>query len=140
MIVLIVKNSYIEYRSKGDRYENLSPKEYLDMIRPYLRALINDHKTPMKLTDNVNNNDTEFGERKIQLVILFLLKILKKFVLYIQQVIIKKLLWVVTQMMSLINFLILFYKDFNKQEKHQIKEEANLCTKMLVYCIIIFIK
>ena len=140
MIVLIVKNSYIEYRSKGDRYENLSPKEYLDMIRPYLRALINDHKTPMKLTDNVNNNDTEFGERKIQLVILFLLKILKKFVLYIQQVIIKKLLWVVTQMMSLINFLILFYKDFNEQEKHQMKEEANLCMKMLVYCIIIFIK
>ena len=140
MIVLIVKNSYIEYRSKGDRYENLSPKEYLDMIRPYLRALINDHKTPMKLTDNVNNNDTEFGERKIQLVILFLLKILKKFVLYIQQVIIKKLLWVVTQMMSLIKFLILFYKDFNKQEKHQMKEEANLCMKMLVYCIIIFIK
>ena len=140
MIVLIVKNSYIEYRSKGDRYENLSPKEYLDMIRPYLRALINDHKTLMKLTDNVNNNDTEFGERKIQLVILFLLKILKKFVLYIQQVIIKKLLWVVTQMMSLINFLILFYKDFNKQEKHQMKEEANLCMKMLVYCIIIFIK
>ena len=140
MIVLIVKNSYIEYRSKGDRYENLSPKGYLDMIRPYLRALINDHKTPMKLTDNVNNNDTEFGERKIQLVILFLLKILKKFVLYIQQVIIKKLLWVVTQMMSLINFLILFYKDFNKQEKHQMKEEANLCMKMLVYCIIIFIK
>ena len=135
MIVLIVKNSYIEYRSKGDRYENLSPKEYLDMIRPYLRALINDHKTSMKLTDNVNNNDTEFGERKIQLVILFLLKILKKFVLYIQQVIIKKLLWVVTQMMSLINFLILFYKDFNKQEKHQMKEEANLCMKMLVYCI-----
>ena len=118
MIVLIVKNSYIEYRSKGDRYENLSPKEYLDMIRPYLRALINDHKTPMKLTDNVNNNDTEFGERKIQLVILFLLKILKKFILYIQQVIIKKLL----------------------QEKHQMKEEANLCMKMLVYCIIIFIK
>ena len=140
MIVLIVKNSYIEYRSKGDRYENLSPKEYLDMIRPYLRALINDHKTPMKLTDNVNNNDTEFGERKIQLVILFLLKILKKFVLYIQQVIIKKLLWVVTQMMSLIKFLILFYKDFNKQEKHQMKEEANLCMKVLVYCIIIFIK
>ena len=37
--------------SKGDRYENLSPKEYLDMIRPYLRDLINDHKTLMELTD-----------------------------------------------------------------------------------------
>ena len=29
------KNSYIEYMSRGDRYENLSPKEYLDMIRPW---------------------------------------------------------------------------------------------------------
>ena len=27
------KNNYIEYKSKGDRYENLSPKEYLDVIR-----------------------------------------------------------------------------------------------------------
>ena len=26
------KNSYIEYKSRGDRYEHLSPEEYLDMI------------------------------------------------------------------------------------------------------------
>ena len=32
------------------------------MSRPYLRDLINDHKTPMKLTDKVNNNDTKVGE------------------------------------------------------------------------------
>ena len=38
------RNNYIEYKSKGDRYENLSPKEYLKMIRPYLRDLINEHK------------------------------------------------------------------------------------------------
>ena len=36
---------------KGDKYENLPLKEYLDMIRPYLRDLINDHKTLMELTD-----------------------------------------------------------------------------------------
>ena len=29
------RNNYIEYKSKGDRYENLSPEEYLNMIRPY---------------------------------------------------------------------------------------------------------
>ena len=38
--------------SKGDKYENLSPEEYLDMIRPCLRDLINNHKTPMKLPSN----------------------------------------------------------------------------------------
>ena len=38
------RNNYIEYKSKGDRYGNLSPEEYLQMIRPYLRDLKNDHK------------------------------------------------------------------------------------------------
>ena len=28
------RNNYIEYKSR-DRYENLSPKEYFKMIRPY---------------------------------------------------------------------------------------------------------
>ena len=36
------RNNYIESKSKGDRYENLPPKEYLNMIRPYLRDLINE--------------------------------------------------------------------------------------------------
>ena len=84
-------NSYIEYRSRGDRYENLSPKEYVDMIRPYLRDLINDHKPTMELTNKANNSNSELGEWKLQLImpiIVFRLKILKRFVLYIQRVII----------------------------------------------------
>ena len=36
------------------------------MIRPYLRDMINDHKTPMRLS----NNKTTSGEWKIQLIIL----------------------------------------------------------------------
>ena len=37
MAVLVVnKDSYIEYTSRGDRYENLSPERHLKMIRPYL--------------------------------------------------------------------------------------------------------
>ena len=55
------RNNYIEYKSKGDRYENLSPKEYLNMIRPYLRDLINEHKPIAELN---NNNRAEW---KIQL-------------------------------------------------------------------------
>ena len=42
-------NNYTEYVSKGDRFENLSPEEYLNMIRPYLRDLINEHIPTMKL-------------------------------------------------------------------------------------------
>ena len=37
-------DNYIEYTSKADRYENLSPKEYLNVIRPYLKDLIYEHK------------------------------------------------------------------------------------------------
>ena len=64
------KNNYIEYKSNRDRYENLSPKEYLDMIRPYLRDLINNHKTSMKSNNNNNNNNknTDRAEWKILLV------------------------------------------------------------------------
>ena len=39
-----------------NEHKNLSPKEYLDMIRPYLEDLINNHKTS--------------GKWKIQLVML----------------------------------------------------------------------
>ena len=47
--------NYIEYESKGDKNKNLSPKEYLDMIRPYLSDMITDNKTQ--------------GEWKIQLTL-----------------------------------------------------------------------
>ena len=38
------------------------------MNRPYLRDLINDHKTITELTNRASNNESERGERKIQLV------------------------------------------------------------------------
>ena len=44
-------NYYIEYRSESDKL--LTIEEYLNLIEPYLRELINDHKNK--------------GERKIQL-------------------------------------------------------------------------
>ena len=51
------RNNYIEYLSKGDRYENLSPKEYLNVIRPYLRDLTDEHKPTVELNNNNNNTD-----------------------------------------------------------------------------------
>ena len=36
-------DNYVEYESKGDKDKNLSAKEYFDIIRPYLRDMINDH-------------------------------------------------------------------------------------------------
>ena len=58
--------NYIEYESKGDKDKNLSPKEYLDMIRPYLRDMINDHKTrrewKIQLTMQINFISSEHSE------------------------------------------------------------------------------
>ena len=49
-------NNYIEYRSEGDKL--LTIEEYLDLIEPYLRELINDHKTKgewkIQLTAQIN--------------------------------------------------------------------------------------
>ena len=58
----------LEETSRGDRYKNLSLEKYLNMIRPYLRDLINDHKPSTKLNNEANDSDTERGEWKIQLV------------------------------------------------------------------------
>ena len=48
-------NNFIKYGSIGDKDKTLKIKEYLDMIRPYLSDIINDHQTQ--------------GEWKIQLTI-----------------------------------------------------------------------
>ena len=49
-------NNYLEYRSEGDKL--LSFEEYLDLIRPYLKELINDHKNKgewkIQLTTQIN--------------------------------------------------------------------------------------
>ena len=65
--------NYIEYESKAEKNKNLSLKEYLYMIIPYLRDMINDHKTPKNLkvhsVNEVFDNETQYGEWKIQLTI-----------------------------------------------------------------------
>ena len=38
-------SSYIQYESKEDKGKDLSIKEYLNIIKPYLSDIINDHKT-----------------------------------------------------------------------------------------------
>ena len=83
------RNNYIEYKSKGDRYENLSPEEYLDMIRPYFRDLINNHKPTTESNNEGNNEENDRAEWKIHLVMennCISVKILKILAPYIQQV------------------------------------------------------
>ena len=40
----VFNSSYIQCESKGDKGKNLSIKEYLNTIKPYLSDIINDHK------------------------------------------------------------------------------------------------
>ena len=41
----IFNNNCMEYERRGDKDKNLSPEDYLDIIGPYLRDMINNHKT-----------------------------------------------------------------------------------------------
>ena len=42
----IFNGNYIEYESRVDNNDNLSLEEYLNVIRPYLRDMIDNHKVP----------------------------------------------------------------------------------------------
>ena len=59
-------NNYKEYESREDKDKNLSPKEYVDMIRPYLRDMINNHKTPLKGSLGKKFDNNLHGEWEIQ--------------------------------------------------------------------------
>ena len=69
-------NNYIKYMREGDKDEKILPGEYLNMIRPDLRGLINRHK-PIEIlnndtddnnnNNNNNNNDTNREKWKIML-------------------------------------------------------------------------
>ena len=51
-------NNYIKYRNEEHKDEKLSPEEYLNMIRPDLRDLINKHE-PIEELNNENNDDND---------------------------------------------------------------------------------
>ena len=61
------KGNYIEYESKGDKDKNLLPQEYFNMIRPYLRDMINNHKAPLKVSLSKIFDNNLHAEWKIQL-------------------------------------------------------------------------
>ena len=64
-------SNYCKYESNGDKDKNLSVKEYVCMIRPYLNDVINNHKITKNLKVHSRNvvfdYKTQFGEWKIQI-------------------------------------------------------------------------
>ena len=64
-------NNYIQYGSMGDKDKNLSVKEYIDVIRPYLSDIINNHKAQGKWRIHSGNTITQHkiqGEWEIHLI------------------------------------------------------------------------
>ena len=63
-------DNYIQYESKGNKEKILVINEYLDIFRPYLRDIINDHKTQgewrIHSGNTIINHKTQ-SEWKIQL-------------------------------------------------------------------------
>ena len=79
-------NSYIQCESKGNQDKILTPSEYLDMIRPYLSDIINNHKTHggwrIHSCNTIREHKSQ-SEWKIHLILannLFLLRILMRLV------------------------------------------------------------
>ena len=62
-------NNYIQYESKGGKGKNLSIKKYLDMIKPHLSDIINDHKTQGRWRIHSGNKliECKTHDSKIQL-------------------------------------------------------------------------
>ena len=91
MLLIVIT---FEYEGTGDKNKNLSPKEYLDVIRPYLSDIINDHKTKKLRVHSCNElidyETYQYEEWKILLIMLIInnIKILTRPVICIQKVII----------------------------------------------------
>ena len=98
------KGNYKIYESRGNKDKNLSRKQYLYMIIPYLSDIINDHKA----TKLKNNKSWEWKTQLNIHINFFLLTILEKLVLLMYGVITKKFWWVMRQMILLKNFLNIF--------------------------------
>ena len=65
-------NNYIEYESIGDKDKALLLKDYLDVIRPYLSHMINNHKNQGEWKTHLGNTITDYkiqGEWEIHLKI-----------------------------------------------------------------------
>ena len=152
-----IDNNYMEYVSKGDRYQNLLPGEYLNMIRPYLRDLINKHKPIEELNNNNNNDnnsnnnnnnnndddDTDHGECKIQLTMQNSCISTKNFeeacTIHTWSKPAEISMGSATENVidTLFNTLL---QNFQHAQEHQMIKEANLFLIVLNYYIIIFIK
>ena len=56
-------DNYIQYKSMGDKDKNFSVKEYIDVIKPYLRDIINNHKAQGKWRihsgNTINKHETQ---------------------------------------------------------------------------------
>ena len=66
-------SNYIEYESKRDKKKTLSIKEYLNMIRPFLRDIINNKKTQGEWNVHSGNEVINYktqSELKIQLIMI----------------------------------------------------------------------
>ena len=73
MLLIVIT---FEYEGTGDKNKNLSPKEYLDVIRPYLSDIINDHKTKKLRVHSCNElidyETYQYEEWKILLIMLII--------------------------------------------------------------------
>ena len=65
-------SSYIQYESKGGKGKNLSIKKYLNMIKPYLSDITNDHKSQEKWRIQPGNKTQSMWKIQLTMTINFI--------------------------------------------------------------------
>ena len=127
-------DNYIKYESRGDKDKKLSPEEYLDMIKPYLRDMINNHR------DSSGNDN--YGDCKIQLTmqISFISSLDTGEIrtMYLKSKSIEILMGNETD--DFINELFKSVKQAYEEGLEKKCGKPSLFLKALIYCIIAFIK
>ena len=118
-------SNYIEYESRGDNNENLLLEEYLNIIRPYLRDMIDNHKA--------------YSEWKIQLVmkINFISSLGTDEFRGIHAKSDNIEIMNGTETSDAINEI---FKSFLRRYQEGLGKEAVSYLRELIYCIMIFIK
>ena len=142
--ILAFNDIYIEYESRGDKDKDLSPKEYLDVIRPYLRDMINNHKAPIKLKDPSGKiiDDNSYGECKIHLLMQ------SSFISSLDTEEIRAMdfksknleILMGNETDGIINELFESFKQIYQEGLEKKSGKSSLFLKTLIYCIIVFIK
>ena len=98
-------DDYIEYGSNGDRDKRLSIQEYLNMVRPYLSNIIDDHKDTSTMHIENQNIITLTGYEADDIIEKLFESLLEKYQQGLEEKLKKVTMLLIVLMHCIINFI-----------------------------------